>query len=280
MLGGGASEQTRQPRTRPDATADDGNSRTPRTSAGAVEGAPKHAPISGSFAETITEIVKSARQKRQLCEEQELELRRCLPVLLSSTSSPLEQGHALLRVIENQLMPAWESGVENSWKLFKLSQLDVREFVELARLDRHQNGRRPALTAGELCASVSSTDTALPAQSTSPSVELAQPDTTEPPVALADANKHPAPLDTALTATDAELNLAAWVNKAPVRAMATAIEAPAPRSAERLPYLEAVIGKGFTYVFEMGAALEEIRDHELFHPQFKTFAEYFDLKWG
>lgn len=107
----------------------------------------------------------------------------------------------------------------------------------------------------------------------------AQPDTTGPSLALAEMIEQPPPVDTTPPVAMQESELTGCVAQTPAH-VAEGDEPPAPRSAERLPYLESVIGKGFMFVFEVGAALEEIRDQELFRPQFKTFAAYFRHKWG
>lgn len=55
---------------------------------------------------------------------------------------------------------------------------------------------------------------------------------------------------------------------------------PAASQQERLEILETIVEKGIDTVFEIGAALEEIRDHKLFRPQFSTFGQYLEKRWN
>lgn len=110
-------------------------------------------------------------------------------------------------------------------------------------------------------------------------IATAKPHATEPSVAAMAAGEEATPADTTppVTKPPTDAGEKELGQREPITDRS---QPPVPRSGERLPYLESIIGIGFMFVFEVGAALEEIRDHELFRPQFKTFAEYFDHKWG
>jgi len=101
----------------------------------------------------------------------------------------------------------------------------------------------------------------------------------EPALATSMPVEQTAQMDTSLLVAEPETMPAKCVAETPTHT-AEGGEPPATRSAERLPYLESILEKGFVAVFEVGAALEEIRDHKLFRTQFKTFGEYFENKWG
>ena len=104
--------------------------------------------------------------------------------------------------------------------------------------------------------------------------------TPAPAPAPAGTNEQPVPVDTAPPVAKPKQERQLGMSHNPVLAMEPDDQSPATGSAGRLAYLESVIGKGLMFVFKVGDALEEIRDQKLFSPQFKTFAEYFDHKWG
>ena len=387
------------------------------TDAGVANGTPEHAPISDAVAADITRIVKSACQTMQLSEEQQWELRHCLPVLISPDSSPLDRGHALLTIQEKQLMPLRGNSVKDGLRLFKLSQSGADEFVALARADRTQNGRKHSFTASherlttpladarkdklDRCvATLTSPDSSrldrgyalliiiedrllfilrdstivdsrkkfgvtrsevgklvalakehraqhgggvyAPAEgarhngdstskpppassthmaaagggstapaststveqspgakqrqpaaretsrplnggnhdnSTQPAIELPPPVAPEPADADAKTPQPPTGVTVAPPAETQNKKRQKVIKQAASKSMADTPLAPT-KQAERLHDLEAIVDRGIETVFEVGAALEEIRDHELFRPEFKTFGEYLQQRWG
>lgn len=51
-------------------------------------------------------------------------------------------------------------------------------------------------------------------------------------------------------------------------------------SAANLPELEKIIAAGLRHFLAVGRALSVIKEHELFKPEFRTFREYCEKRWG
>lgn len=112
-----------------------------------------------------------------------------------------------------------------------------------------------------------------------PAIELPPPVAPEPAGADAKSPQHPTGGSVTPPAETQNKKRQKVIKQAASKSMADTQLAPT-KQAERLHDLEAIVDRGIETVFEVGAALEEIRDHELFSPQFKTFGEYLQQRWG